>query len=390
MVIEMEDGFNNGARLKVVGIGGCGGNTVNTMIESGLEGVEFITANTDVQALGRSKAGVKLQLGAALTKGLGAGSNPEVGRNAAIESRDAVKDAVNGADMVFITAGMGGGTGTGAAPVVAEIARETGSLVVAVVTKPFAHEGSKRMRQADDGLNRLRDAVDTVITIPNQRLLSVADKNTTLIEAYKKADDVLYQAVKGISDVITIPGLVNVDFADVKTIMSEMGQALMGTGVARGENRALEAAKKAVSSPLLEDISINGARGVLINVTGSSSMTLHDMDEASKYIHSEAHEDAHIICGTVIDDSMGDEIRVTVIATGFGKAEEMRAHRANAKEAIAPAVILEELDAPTVIRREKGFELKSNEIRRLGKHGGYNLDDEDMYDTPTFLRKQAD
>lgn len=399
MVIELEEGFNSGAKLKVIGVGGCGGNTVNTMIESGLEGVEFITANTDVQALGKSKAGIKLQLGLSLTKGLGAGSNPEVGRNSALENKEAIKDAVAGADMVFITAGMGGGTGTGAAPVVAEIAKATGALVVAVVTKPFAHEGSKRMRQADEGLRRLKDAVDTVITIPNQRLLSVADKNTTLIEAYKKADDVLYQAVKGISDVITIPGLVNVDFADVKTIMSEMGQALMGTGVARGENRALEAARKAVSSPLLEDISINGARGVLINVTGSSTMTLHDMDEASKYIHSEAHEDAHIICGTVIDDSMGDEeIRVTVIATGFGKIEEkkvsigLRGHggNSNVKDIIAPAMILEELDLPTIMRREKNFELKANEIKRLGKHGGFNLDDEDMYDTPAFLRKQAD
>ena len=234
MVIEMDESFNAGARLKVIGVGGCGGNAVNTMIESGLEGVEFLTANTDSQALERSKAHTKIQLGSALTKGLGAGANPDVGRNAAVESKEMLSEALRGSDMVFITAGMGGGTGTGASPVVAEAARAAGALVVAVVTKPFSFEGSKKMRQAEDGLKRLREAVDTVITIPNQRLLSVASKNTSLTEAFKKADEVLLQAVKGISDVITVPGLVNVDFADVKTIMSEMGQALMGSGVARG------------------------------------------------------------------------------------------------------------------------------------------------------------
>ena len=387
MVFEMEEEFNRGARLKVVGVGGCGGNAVNTMIECGLEGVEFVAANTDSQALEKSMANVKIQLGATLTKGLGAGANPEMGRNAALESKEQLIEALRGADMVFVTAGMGGGTGTGAGPIVAEAAREAGALVVAVVTKPFSFEGTRKMKQAEEGLRRLRDVVDTVITIPNQRLLSVASKNTSLTDAFKKADEVLLQAVKGISDVITVPGLVNVDFADVKTIMSEMGQALMGSGVARGENRAAEAARKAISSPLLEDISINGARGVLINITGSSDLSIHDVHEASTLIHEEAHEEAHIIFGAVIDESMGEEVRVTVIATGFGKAGDARQ-----KDPIAPAVIVDDLDVPTVLRqsREKSKELKSSELRRLSNYSGLNLDDEDLYDTPTFLRKQAD
>jgi len=385
MVIEMDENFNIGARLKVIGVGGCGGNAVNTMIESGLDGIEFLIANTDSQALDKSLAGIRVQLGASLTKGLGAGANPEVGRNAALESKEQLMEALKGSDMVFVTAGMGGGTGTGAGPIVAEAAREAGALVVAVVTKPFAFEGQKKMRQAEEGLKRLREVVDTVITIPNQRLLSISNKNTSLKEAFMRADEVLMQAVKGISDVITIPGLVNVDFADVRTIMSEMGQALMGSGTARGENRAAEAARKAISSPLLEDISISGARGILINISGSSDMTIHDVDQASSLIHEEAHEDANIIFGAVIDESLGEEVRVTVIATGFGKEKAQ-------KEVIAPAMIIEDnLDVPTVLRRGFGAgELKSNEIRRLGKLGGYNVDDEDLYDTPTFLRKQAD
>lgn len=387
MVFEMEEEFNRGARLKVIGVGGCGGNAINTMIECGLEGVEFLAANTDSQALEKSKANVKIQLGVTLTKGLGAGANPEMGRNAALESKEQLIEALRGADMVFVTAGMGGGTGTGAGPIVAEAAREAGALVVAVVTKPFSFEGARKMKQAEEGLRKLRDVVDTVITIPNQRLLSVSSKNTSLTEAFKRADEVLLQAVKGISDVITVPGLVNVDFADVKTIMSEMGQALMGSGVARGENRAAEAARKAISSPLLEDISISGARGVLINITGSSDLSIHDVHEASTLIQEEAHEEAHIIFGAVIDESMGEEVRVTVIATGFGKTVDAR-H----KEHIAPAVIVDDLDVPTVLRqsREKSKELKSSELRRLSNFSGLNLDDEDLYDTPTFLRKQAD
>ena len=387
MVIEMDESFNSGAKLKVVGVGGCGGNAVNTMIESGLDGVEFLAANTDSQALERSLANTRVQLGACLTKGLGAGANPEVGRNSALESKELLTEAMRGADMVFVTAGMGGGTGTGAGPIVAEAAKAAGALVVAVVTKPFAFEGAKKMKQAEEGLRKLKEVVDTVITIPNQRLLSVANKNTSLKDAFRRADEVLFQAVRGISDVITIPGLVNVDFADVKTIMSEMGQALMGSGVAKGENRAAEAARKAISSPLLEDISIAGARGILINITGSSEMTIHDVDEASTLIQEEAHPDANIIFGAVIDESMGDEVRVTVIATGFGKENCQ-------KEIIAPAVIVDEndLDVPTVLRRniDRGAEMKTTEIRRLGKLGGFNVDDEDLYDTPTFLRKQAD
>lgn len=393
MVIEMADGFNPGAKLKVIGAGGCGGNAVNTMIESGLEGVEFLAANTDVQALGKSGAAIKLQLGVSLTKGLGAGANPEVGRNAAIESRDVIKEALQGADMVFITAGMGGGTGTGAGPIIAEVAREVGALAVAVVTKPFSFEGRKKMHQAEEGLKRMKEVVDTVITIPNQRLLSVACKNTSLTDAFRLADEVLYQAVKGISDVITVPGLVNVDFADVKTIMREMGQALMGSGVAKGENRAQEAARRAIASPLLEDISISGARGVLINITGSSEMSLHDVNEASHLIEEEAHNDAHIIFGAVIDDTMGEEVRVTVIATGFDRVEcaTVQQDLYESIDVIGP-VSDKSLDDPAFKRRDKkmSIELRSSEIRRLAKMGGMDTEDEDHYDTPTFLRKQAD
>ncbi|MBI5560587.1 MAG: cell division protein FtsZ [Deltaproteobacteria bacterium] len=387
MVFDMADGFNKGAKIKVIGVGGCGGNAVDTMITSKLEGVDFIVANTDSQALQMSLADVKIQLGANLTRGLGAGANPEVGKNAALESKERIMEACSGADMVFIAAGLGGGTGTGGAPVVAEAAKECGALVVAVVTKPFSFEGGRKTRVAEEGLARLKKVVDTVITIPNQRLLSVSNKNTSLTDAFKKADEVLYQAVKGISDVITVPGLVNVDFADVRTIMSEMGQALMGSGTARGENRGVEAAKLAISSPLLEDISIKGARGVLINVTGSSDLTLHDMTEASSRVHEEAHPDANIIIGAVIDETMGEEVRVTVIATGFGEVEQ-RMHRGG----IASALIVENLDVPTVIRREKekALELDKNDLKRTGELGGFYTHDEDVYDTPTFLRKQAD
>ena len=388
-MFELADSYNKGAKIKVIGIGGCGGNAINTMIESRLEGVEFMTANTDSQALKASKAPIKIQLGENLTKGLGAGANPDIGRNAAMESRDRLMEAIAGADMVFITAGMGGGTGTGGAPVVAEVAKELGALTVAVVTKPFTFEAKKKMKQADDGLKVLKSMVDTVITIPNQRLLSIADKNTSLPDAFKQADAILYQAVKGISDVITIPGLVNVDFADVRTIMSEMGLALMGSGVARGDSRAVEAARRAISSPLLEDISIHGAKGVLINITGASDMTLHEVNEASMLIQEEAHEDAHIIFGSVIDEKMGEEIRVTVIATGFGKDDSKRI---SSVKNIAPAVVVGDLDIPTIVRKEKEkkHEVGTAEVQRLKPLGGFNAVDEDAYDTPTFLRKQAD
>ncbi len=391
MVIKLEEDFNVGARLKVVGVGGCGGNAVNTMIDSGLDGVEFLTANTDAQALVTSKAPVKIQMGSVLTKGLGAGANPDTGRNAAIESREVISEALDGADMIFLTAGMGGGTGTGASPVLAEIAKESGALVVAVVTKPFAFEGKKKMKQAEEGLKRLNDMVDTVITIPNQRLLAVACKNTSLGDAFKKADEVLFQAVKGISDVITVSGLVNVDFADVKTVMGEMGRALMGSGVARGENRAQEAARRAISSPLLEDISISGAKGVLINITGSSDMNIHDVNEASTLIYEEAHDEAHIIFGAVVDETMGEEVRVTVIATGFGDAMAETSPKGS-REKLQSAEIIEDLDVPTVMRsdKKKSAELKNGELRRYAAMGGMGSPDEDIYDTPTFLRKQAD
>ncbi len=437
MVFELSDNFNRGARIKVIGVGGCGGNAVDTMILSGLEGVEFITTNTDSQALVSSLADLKIQLGSELTKGLGAGANPDVGKNAAIESREQLVEICSDADMIFIAAGMGGGTGTGGAPVVAEIARECGALVVGVVTKPFGFEGARKSVVAEEGLENLKAVVDTVITIPNQRLLSIASKNTSLADAFKKADDVLFQAVKGISDVITVPGLVNVDFADVKTIMSEMGRALMGSGLAMGENRGLEAARQAISSPLLEDISIKGARGVLINVTGSSDLTLNDMNDASTLVHEEAHPDANIIIGAVIDETMGDEVRVTVIATGFGEEGEIpvsnnsnqikteamghdmgvnhgqntgmqpnqpmmqgqgMAHtppaNPNVGQAHQPPASHSQQPLPMSAVggvMVGGASYNPGEYSRTDKRGGMNGSrDEDYYDTPTFLRKHAD
>lgn len=405
-MFEFEDNFKTGARLKVVGVGGCGGNAIDTMIRAGMEGVEFIAANTDAQALSVSMADIKIQLGHDLTKGLGAGANPEVGRNAAIESKEEIKELLDGADMVFITAGMGGGTGTGASAIVAQAAREIGALVVGIVTKPFTFEGGVKMRQADEGLESLRDIVDTVITVPNQRLLSVSSRNTTLTDAFKKADEVLHQAVRGISDVITVPGLVNVDFADVKTIMSSMGRALMGSGSANGESRAEEAAQKAICNPLLEDMSIHGARGVLINITGSSDMTLHEVSEVSTLIQEEADPDAHIIVGAVIDEMLQDELRVTVVATGFESQNEMQKTGSTDLEEVSPAMVIEDLERPAVMRRharldnpqvQPGAKANSDdaeriEFRRLSKvaGGGYDISDEDYYDTPTFLRKQAD
>ena len=308
------------AIIKVIGVGGGGGNAINTMIESGLEGVEFIAANTDIQALQSNKAALKIQLGRELTKGLGAGANPGVGHDAALEDKAIIQEVIGEADMVFVTAGMGGGTGTGAAPVIAQIAREMGALTVGVVTKPFIFEGKKRRSFADLGIQRLRASVDTLITIPNQRLLAIAQPNMTMLDGFRLADDVLLNAVKGISEIINIPGRINVDFADVKTVMSEMGMALMGTGIASGSNRATEAAQAAISSPLLEDVDIEGATGLLINITGPENMSLHEISVASSLIQEAAHEDANIILGAAIDPSLGDEIRVTVIATGFDQA----------------------------------------------------------------------
>jgi cell division protein FtsZ len=320
MLFELDMGAQEYARMKVVGVGGAGGNAINRMIDTALSGVEFISINTDAQALDNSRASQKIQIGAKLTKGLGAGSIPEVGRRAIEEDRELVAEALNGADMVFITAGMGGGTGTGAAPIVAEIAKELGVLTIAVVTKPFDFEGKKRMSKALQGIEELKQRVDTLILIPNQKLLSVVQKETTLLEAFRYADEVLLQATKGISDLITVPGLINLDFADVKTVMSEMGDALMGTGYGTGDNRAVEAAQKAICSPLLENVSISGAKGVLVNITGGLNMTLYEVNEASSVIVEAAGAEANIIWGAVIDDFLKDEIRVTVIATGFGNS----------------------------------------------------------------------
>lgn len=316
-MFELEENINIGANIKVVGVGGGGSNAVSTMIDSGMSGVEFVVANTDIQALTHNKAGTKIQLGLDLTKGLGAGANPDIGRRAAIESYNQIVEKLKGSDMVFVTAGMGGGTGTGGAPVVAKIARELGALTIGVVTKPFMFEGKKRSKHADLGLQELRENVDTLIVIPNQKLLTIAAEKTPLLETFKKADEVLLQAVKGISDLINIRGLINLDFADIRTVMQAKGLAIMGTGAATGENRAVEAARAAISSPLLENIKIDGATGIIINVTGGPDLSLYEVNEASTLITEAAHEDAEIIFGAVIDDNLTDEVRVTVIATGF-------------------------------------------------------------------------
>ncbi|HWW59932.1 MAG TPA: cell division protein FtsZ, partial [Thermoanaerobaculia bacterium] len=329
------------ANIKVIGVGGGGGNAVNRMIQAGIRGVEFLVANTDQQAMRASLAPNKIQIGGKLTKGLGAGANPEIGKQAALEDTDRILEALHGADMIFITTGMGGGTGTGAAPIIASLAAELGALTVAVVTKPFAFEGKRRRVQAEQGIRALRDTVDTLITIPNERLLNFVERGTSLSDAFKIADDILRQAVQGISDLITVPGEINLDFADVKTIMHGMGMALMGTGLSSGEHRAVEAAQRAISSPLLEEASIEGAKGVLINVTGGTDMTLFEVHEAASIIQEAADEEANIIFGTVIDPRMKDEIKVTVIATGFDAAtkgllntrgEQLSAARAHAQE----------------------------------------------------------
>jgi len=320
LAVMLDEGQQLGAKIKVIGVGGGGGNAVNRMIQAGIKGIEFMVANTDVQAMRTSLAPVKLQIGGKLTKGLGAGANPEIGKQAALEDTDRILEALSGADMIFITTGMGGGTGTGAAPIIASLAAELGALTVAVVTKPFGFEGKRRRIQAEQGIRALRETVDTLITIPNERLLNFVERATSLNEAFNIADDILRQAVQGISDLITVPGEINLDFADVKTIMHGMGMALMGTGVSSGEHRAVEAAQRAISSPLLEEASIEGAKGVLINITGGPDMTLFEVHEAASIIQEAADEEANIIFGTVIDPRMKDEVKVTVIATGFDSA----------------------------------------------------------------------
>ena len=360
-----------GARIKVIGIGGGGGNAVNRMIESGIEGIEFIVANTDLQALKRSRAPIKIQLGGRLTKGLGAGADPGVGREAALEDTDKIIEVLEGADMVFVTTGLGGGTGTGGAPIIASLATELNALTVAVVTKPFHFEGRRRMLQAEEGLRELHECVDTVITIPNERLLHTVDKNAPLGDAFRVADDVLRQAVQGISDLITVPGLINLDFADVKTIIAGMGMALMGAGRASGASRAVEATQQAISSPLLEEATIQGARGVLINITGGPDLTLYEVNEASSIIREAADEDATIIFGAVIDETMRDEMKITVIATGF------------ARETIA--MTSSPASVPQTVAPQRYTQRPGDDLTRTG----VNSRTDDL-DVPTFIRKKAD
>jgi cell division protein FtsZ len=382
--MDETNGFS--AKLKVVGIGGGGCNAINNMVDGNLQGVEFIAVNTDTQSLAMNKAPVKIQIGTKLTRGLGAGANPEVGKQAALEDVEQIAEQLKGADMVFITCGLGGGTGTGASGVIAEISKELGALTVAVVTKPFAFEGRLRMLQADEGFENLRSRVDTLIAIPNQRLLSVSGKHMTIRDAFLRADEVLLYAVRSISDLIISSGHVNVDFADVKTVMAEKGMAIMGVGMASGEKRAMDAAQKAISSPLLEDISIHGARGVLINVTGSSSMTLHEVHEASTLIQEQAHEDARVIWGLVLDDAMEDTVRITVIATGFDEpAVKVEETPVEIVRTGGEKLFVDEKTVPTYLKRNVKIDYR--EIKAKPK--SIDLDD-DRYDIPTFLRKQAD
>ena len=381
----------NKANIKVFGIGGAGLNAVNNMIRGNLGGVEFFAANTDAQALASSEAANKMQLGDEITKGLGAGADPDMGYAAAKESIELIRKSLEGADMVFITAGMGGGTGTLGSSVVAEVAKELGCLTVGVVTKPFLFEGKRRMRNAERGIEELRRHVDTLITIPNQRLLSIAGRNTSLLDTFRRADDILYQAVKGISDLIIFEGLVNVDFADVRAVMSEMGMAMMGTGESSGENRALEAAEKAISSPLLEDISIHGARGVLINVTASPDVTLQEVNEAAELIHAEAHDEANIIWGMVIDPTLEDKVRVTVIATGFGDrtSDDTTVSMTTVAAPKDTSVVSHErLEVPTFARKNQASNGEVIKLKKLSVLS--SAEDEEKYEIPTFLRKQVD
>ena len=390
-MIGVEEEIQKGAKIRVVGIGGGGNNAINNMIRSQLlTGVEFIAANTDLKALTSSLADTRIQLGTVLTKGLGAGGVPEIGRNATLEDAEKIRQELEGSDMVFITAGMGGGTGTGGAPIVAQICKELDILTVAVVTKPFHFEGPIRQKQANEGIIEMRKVVDSLITIPNDRLISLATKKASFLEMLKKADDVLLYAVKGISDLIVAPGLIVLDFADVKTIMAEMGVALMGTGIASGENRALEAAQRAISSPLLEDISITGAKALLLNITASSSLGFEEVIEASTLIRKEVHEEANIIWGTAIDESMGDELRVTVVATGINPKEERVVIDF---DRIRPGLSekkpdrSEDRETPTFVR--KGKEIDKYGPRRPAKAPEYYFDEEEL-EVPTFIRKGAD
>lgn len=389
-MIELDNYYDRGAKIRVVGVGGGGGNAVNSMIDKGLHGVDFFAINCDLQALERNMAPNKIQIGKNLTRGLGAGADPNIGQRAVEEDRDEISRALSGSDMVFVTSGMGGGTGTGGGPIVANIARSVGALVVGIVTRPFNCEGRKRMAQAEAGIEEIKKQVDTLIVIPNQKLLSIVERNTPLQEAFDKANDVLYNATRGISELITVPGLINVDFADVRTIMREMGDALMGSGVASGENRAMEAAQAAISSPLLEGISIVGAQGILVNVTGGPNMSLVEVDEAVSVIHEAAGEDANVILGAVIDENLTDEMMVTVIATGFNKraAGGFRHLRTVSVIDKIPntANDLHKLDEPAFIR--KGIDISISPAKTQDEEREkINKGDPDK---PAFLRKIMD
>lgn len=398
-MFEMIDSATQSAVIKVVGVGGGGGNAVAHMVSSEVDGVEFICANTDAQALARMSLHTALHIGGELTKGLGAGANPEVGRSAALEDREQIMAALQGADMVFITAGMGGGTGTGAAPIVAEVAKEMGILTVAVVTKPFPFEGRKRMKIAEEGIRELQDRVDSLIIIPNEKLLPVLGKNTSLIKAFGAANDVLKGAVQGIADLIIRPGMINVDFADVRTVMSEMGKAMMGTGVARGDDRAREATEAAINSPLLEDVDLKGASGILVNITAGMDLSLGEFAEVGEVIEEYASDNATVVVGTVIDPDMSEELKVTVVATGIGRAQQMEARVVNSdierpsqpqasRTVAATTAGFTDLDTPTVIRNRKSEQqalpLEQPMIQKTG------TDDMEFLDIPAFLRRQAD
>ncbi len=392
-MFELIDTYEQGAVIKVLGIGGGGGNAVQHMVQNSIEGVEFICANTDAQALKNTQAKTVLQLGANMTKGLGAGANPDVGRQAAMEDRERIEEIINGADMLFITAGMGGGTGTGGAPVVAEIARDLGILTVAVVTRPFSFEGRKRMEVANQGIEELAKHVDSLITIPNEKLLTVLGKSVTLLDAFRAANDVLLGAVQGIAELITRPGLINVDFADVRTVMSEMGMAMMGTGSAQGQDRAREAAEAAISSPLLEDIDIAGARGILVNITAGMDMSIGEFDEVGNIVKDCASQDATVVVGTVIDPEMSNELRVTVVATGLGEGEPAQQPATDAKARSASRVVpMAGGKAAPSTPRPRSVAPATATGAGTGTTGALSAKDDplELLDIPTFIRKQAD
>ena len=394
VMFQFEESLDQAAKIKVIGVGGGGGNAVNTMIHCNVEGVEFLAANTDAQALRRSDASTKIQLGGSLTKGLGAGADPEVGRQAAEEDKQRLVEIFSGADMIFVAAGMGGGTGTGAAPIIAEAAKEVGALTVGVVTKPFTREGRQRMKRADAGIAELRKVVDSLVVVPNDRLLGLAGKNMSILDAFKPADDVLRQAVQGISDLITTEGLINVDFADVRTVMSNRGMALMGIGVAEGERRAAEAANSAISSPLLEEVNISGAMGVLVNISGSSSMTMEEFEEASTIIHEKVHEDANIIIGLVIDEELGEKIKIIAIATGFGdnfdKKSKVTDIIEQRSQMLAQASAKVDLDVPTHIRNQQPVVPNGCRTHDVPNRTRDLFVDDEQFDIPTFLRRRVD